>query len=64
VRLFEIKTPGGQIIRLSLGSVAEATARLDPGYVLTGEVFEYLEDRSGGIVVPVQPDPLPGAPVP
>ena len=50
-RVFEVKSPRGEILRHRAASAAQLTGELQFGYSVVAECFGYREDGTGGISV-------------
>ena len=55
MKLFEVLTPDGRVIRHRHASLEEAKAAILKGYEITGEVLGASADGVGGLVDPIGP---------
>jgi hypothetical protein len=55
MKLFEVATPDGRVIRHRHESIEEAQKAILPGYAITGEVLGASADGVGGLVDPIGP---------
>jgi hypothetical protein len=55
MKVFEVRTPDGRLVRHHHGSLEEAKKAVIAGYLVTGEVLGASADMTGGFLDPCGP---------